>query len=89
MVNKPWFNGDDFSIIDIFAAPYFIRVEFFKKHFKVGILDGFENLQKWSDRLLARPSVQNSIVKGFDKIMLDRMIDNKSYLSSANNSDNA
>ncbi len=80
MVKKPWFNGDDFSIIDIFAAPYFVRVEFFKKHFKVDILDGFDNLQEWSDRLLARPSVQNSIVKGFDKIMLDRMIENKSFL---------
>lgn len=80
MLNKPWFNGDHFSLIDIFAAPYFVRVEFFKKHFKVDILDGFDNLQEWSDRLLARPSVQKSIVEGFDKIMLDRMVENKSFL---------
>lgn len=81
--NKPWFNGDDFSMIDIFAAPYFVRVEFFKKHFNVDILDGFANLQDWSERLLARQSVQDSIVEGFDQIMLDRMAKNESYLVNA------
>jgi len=78
--NRPWFNGDNFSMIDIFAAPYFVRVEFFKKHFNVDILDGFVNLQDWSERLLARKSVQDSIVKGFDEIMVNRMVENKSYL---------
>ena len=80
MTNTPWFNGDDFSMMDVYAAPYFIRVEFYKKHFKLDILDGFENLQGWSDRVLARPSVQKSIVKDFDMIMLKRMVENKSYL---------
>jgi len=80
MQNTPWFNGDDFSMIDIFAAPYFVRVEFFKKNFNVDILEGYKNLQGWSDRALARKSVQNSIVKGFDEIMIARMVENKSYL---------
>lgn len=78
--NKPWFNGDSFSLADIFAAPYFVRTAFFKKHFDVDILDGFTNLQDWSERLLSRKSVQDSIVEGFDQIMLDRMTQNKSYL---------
>ena len=80
MQNKPWFNGEDFSMIDIFAAPYFVRAQFFKKHFKVDILEGFENLQGWSERVLSRKSVQDSIVDGFDEIMLKRMNSNQSYL---------
>lgn len=78
--NRPWFNGDDFSMADIFAAPYFVRAEFFKKHFNVDILEGNENLQDWSDRVLARKSVQASIVKGFEDIMVERMVENGSYL---------
>jgi len=78
--NQPWFNGDHISMADIFAAPYFVRTKFYKSNFDIDILEGAENLQAWSDGLLDRPSVQSSIIEGFDQIMLDRMIDNKSYL---------
>jgi len=78
--NRPWFNGDDFSMADIFVAPYFVRVEFFKKNFNVEILEGFENLQDWSNRILPRKSVQDSIVQGFDDLMVTRMVENESYL---------
>ena len=80
MQNTPWFNGDDFSMMDIFAAPYFVRLEFYKKNFELDILDGCENLKAWSERLLERPSVRNSIVKDFGEVMLKRMVENKSYL---------
>lgn len=80
--NRPWFNGNEFSMADIFAAPYFVRVEFFKKNFNVDILEGFTNLQDWSKRVLARKSVQDSIIKGFDNLMKDSMVENKSFLMS-------
>ena len=80
---KPWFNGDDFSMTDIFAAPYFIRADFAKKNFGTDLLEGNSNLQDWSERLLAKPSVQNSIVEGFNQIMLDRMKENESYLTQS------
>ena len=78
--NMPWFNGENFSMADIFAAPYFVRVDFFKRNFKVDILEGCANLQDWSDRILVRQSVQDSLVKDFDNIMVTRMVENKSYL---------
>ncbi len=78
--NRPWFNGEEFSMADMFAAPYFVRVEFFRQHFNINILEGSANLQDWSDRLIARKSVKDSIVKGFDNIMIERMVENKSYL---------
>ena len=80
--NRPWFNGDEFSMIDIFAAPYFVRVDFFKKNFNIDILEGHANLQEWSKRLLARKSVKDSIIKDFDNIMVNRMVENKSYLTN-------
>lgn len=80
MTNTPWSNGEEFSMLDVFLAPYFVRVNFYKQHFNLDILDGFENLEGWSERLLAKTSVQESMVEGFDMIMMKRMVDNKSYL---------
>ena len=38
---QPWFNGDDFSLVDIAAADFFVRVAFFKEYCSLDLLDGF------------------------------------------------
>jgi len=81
--NDGWFNGENFSLVDIAAAPFFVRAEFFKNHFKVDLLDCFESLKAWSDKLLSRPSVKVSIVNGFEDMLIARMKSNESYLQSA------
>jgi len=81
--NKPWFNGEAFSLADISAAPFFVRAAFFKRHFNVDVLEGFDNLQAWSKDLLARQTVIDSIVEGFDEIMTGRMKANGSFLVNA------
>jgi len=73
MENKPWFNGDDFSMVDISAAPLFVRLDFYKKHCDVDLLKDFPHLVAWSKGLLARQSVIDSIVEGFDDMLLMRM----------------
>lgn len=78
-----WFNGEDFSLVDISVAPFFLRAKFFKEHFQVDLLDGFENLQTWSDKILPRPTVKASIVNGYEDMLVNRMKSNESYLQSA------
>jgi len=73
MENTPWFNGPDLSLVDISAAPLFTRLAFYKKHCGLELLNAFPNLQTWSDELLARQSIIESIVEGFDDMMLMRM----------------
>ena len=73
MENTPWFNGADLSLIDISAAPLFTRLAFYKEHCDLDLLKGFLNLQAWSDGLLARQSVIESKVEGFDGMLLMRM----------------
>ncbi|MCK5665891.1 MAG: glutathione S-transferase family protein [Thiotrichaceae bacterium] len=73
MENTPWFNGADLSLIDISAAPLFTRLAFYKEHCDLDLLKGFLNLQAWSDGLLARQSVIESKVEGFDDMLLMRM----------------
>jgi len=81
-IQSPWFNGEDFSMVDISVAPLFVRLAFLKKHFSLDLLDGKSNLQAWSDKLLARESVVNSVVDGFDDILMMRIKGAESFLVS-------
>jgi len=78
--NQPWFNGEDFSLVDIAMAPYFVRANFYKEHFNLDLLKDFPKMQAWSEALLARPTVADSVVEGFDKMLLGRMQSNESFL---------
>ena len=80
-VNAPWFNGDDFSMVDISVAPLFMRLAFLKKHYNLDLLDGRENLQAWSDKLLAHESVIDSVVDDFEDILLMRIKGAESFLA--------
>jgi len=80
MENKPWFNGVDFSLVDIAAAPLFSRLAFYKKYCDLDFLKDFAKLQAWSDGVLARQSVIESIVDGYEEMMLARMDKIGSYV---------
>ena len=84
MVNTPWFNGDALSLMDISAAPLFTRLAFYKAHCRLDILGGFPKLQAWSDGLLARQSIKDSKVDGFDDMLLMRMGKIGTYIHTAN-----
>lgn len=79
-INQPWFNGEDFSLVDIAMAPYFVRANFYKKHFDLDLLKDFPKMQQWSKALLSRQTVADSIVDGFDEMLLGRMQSNESFL---------
>lgn len=81
--NKPWFNGNDFSMMDISVAPIFTRTRFFKESCNLDLLKDFPILAEWSDNLLARDTVKNSIVEGFDDLLMTRMKSNESYMLKA------
>ena len=81
--NKPWFNGDDFSMMDISAAPIFTRVNFLKKHYKLDLLKDYPVLQQWSNDLLARQTVKESLVDDFDDLLISLMKTNESYIFQA------
>ncbi len=84
MVNTPWFNGEALSLMDISAAPLFTRLAFYKKHCHLNVLENFPKLKTWSDELLARQSIKESKVDGFDDMLLMRMGKIGTYIHTAN-----
>lgn len=58
----PFFNGETFSLVDAAYAPLFMRLALLEQWCPMGLMEGMEKMQAWSQRLLARPSVVNSVV---------------------------
>lgn len=59
----PYFNGHEFQLIDAAFAPLFMRMELLEEWSPMELLKGLPKLQSWSKAMLARPTVQNSVVK--------------------------
>jgi len=64
----PFFNGNDFSLVDAAYAPLFMRLAFLEQWSPMGVVEGMPKMQQWSANLLARPSVQNSVVENLDEL---------------------
>jgi glutathione S-transferase len=64
----PYFNGNAFSLADAAYAPLFMRLSFLEKWHPMGILDDLPKMKQWSEKLLAKESVKNSVVPDLEQI---------------------
>ena len=78
--NEPWFNGENFSMVDIAAAPIAVRLDIIKNITGVDVLEDYPNLASWFTRLLERKTVQDSYVPDLEIILTMRMKGNESYI---------
>ena len=70
---QPFFNGAAFSLIDAAYAPVFIRIEYLLRQVIDGVVPrGCSKVLAWSDAVLARPSVQGSIIDRFTELATER-----------------
>jgi glutathione S-transferase len=58
----PYFNGEDFALIDAAYAPIFIRLDVFRDLLDLSVTDGLPRVRAWAERLLAMPAVQSARV---------------------------
>lgn len=68
-VEGPYFNGPEFRLIDAAFAPFFMRIDLLEQWHPTGLLDGLAGLGMWSDMMLPRPSVQQSVPDGFEEML--------------------
>ena len=69
----PFFNGAAFALIDAAYAPVFIRIEYLLKQALPEVIPAdCSRALAWSDAILARPSVQGSIIDGFTELATTR-----------------
>ena len=75
----PWFNDEQFSLADTAFAPLFKQDSVDNGRLSVIDAQTMPRLHAWSQRLLALPAVQGSVVDEFEQLYLEAMEKNGSY----------
>ena len=65
----PYFNGKDFSLVDIAYAPLFMRVNMFNLADELYPSSEYPKVSAWSDKLLSIPELPNSVTSDFEDIL--------------------
>lgn len=75
----PYFSGKNFALVDATYAPLFMRLAVVQRQREFQI-DMEPRLQAWSDALLDRPCVQQSVVADFETLFIRFMEKQGGYL---------
>lgn len=78
--NTIFFNGNDISLVDTAFAPLFLRFELLFKYLDCDIFEDKVKTQKWSDKLLSRSSVINSVGKDFEDKFIEYIRDTSQFM---------
>ncbi|RLA15735.1 MAG: glutathione S-transferase family protein [Gammaproteobacteria bacterium] len=83
LLNAPYFNGDNLSLVDASYAPLFHRLQCMEQ-LKAGMFDPDRHpkINQWKDQLLEENSVQQSTVSNFTGLYRELLWTRHGYLSS-------
>jgi glutathione S-transferase len=80
-VAGPWFDGDQFSLVDAVFGPVFRYFDVFDQTGDFGILMGKPKLARWRENLAARPSVASAVGANYPALLRDFIERRQSHLS--------
>jgi glutathione S-transferase len=77
----PWFDGEDFSLVDAVFGPVFRYFDVFDEIADFGILAGKPQLARWRTALAARPSVRAAVGADYPALLRQFIERRNSWLS--------
>jgi glutathione S-transferase len=77
----PWFDAEQFSLVDAVFGPVFRYFDVFEEIADFGILAGKPKLARWRKSLAARPSVRGAVSADYPALLRDFINRRKSWLS--------
>jgi glutathione S-transferase len=81
LVATPWFDGENFSLVDAVFAPVFRYFDTIDEIGDFGILANKPKIARWRKSLRERPSVRNAVSAEYPALLTAFMKKHKSYLS--------
>jgi glutathione S-transferase len=78
---SPWFDGQNFSLVDAVFGPVFRYFDAFDEIADFGILAGKPKLARWRTALAARPSVRAAVRPDYPALLRDFIERRQSWLS--------
>jgi len=67
----PFFNGTSLALVDCAFAPLFMRTEIMEPYLGLGAFAQRPRIRAWSKLLLARDSVQRSVVPEYSELLIN------------------
>jgi glutathione S-transferase len=77
----PWFDGENFSLVDAVFGPVFRYFDVFDEIGDFGILTGKAKLARWRVALAARPSVKSAVSPDYPALLRDFLDRRRSHIS--------
>ena len=81
LVAAPWFDGEEFALVDAVFGPVFRYFEVFETIGDFGILADRPKIARWRASLAARPSVRSAVSADYPALLRDFLVRRKSFLS--------
>lgn len=78
---SPWFDGENFSLVDAVFGPVFRYFDVFDEIADFGILAGKPKLTRWRNALAARSSVRAAVSADYPALLRDFIERRNSWLS--------
>lgn len=78
----PFFNGENFALIDAAYAPIFIRLDVFSDLMGIQLTNDLPKINAWQERLLALPAVQKARVPELPDLFRQLIISRNAYAQS-------
>jgi len=80
-VAAPWFDGENFSLVDAVFGPVFRYFDVFDEIGEFGILTGKSKVARWRAALAARPSVKAAVGADYPALLRDFLDRRRSHMS--------
>jgi glutathione S-transferase len=77
----PWFDGEQFSLVDVVFGPVFRYFDAFDRIGDFGILAQLPKVAAWRMALAARPSIQGAVVPEYPALLREFLRARGSHLS--------
>ena len=81
IVASPWFDGEEFSLVDAVFGPVFRYFDVFDEIGEFGILASKPKLAHWRASLAARPSVKSAVSTEYPALLRDFLRRRNSWIS--------
>lgn len=78
----PFFNGAEFSMVDIAYAPIFFRFECLSRLHNIHLLEAYPKLEAWSRKILDKPEVRSGFIETFDQEFEELLLLKESFILS-------
>jgi len=80
--NGPYFNGNEFSLVDVAYAPLFMRTNLLNLADELYPSNRFPKVYDWANKLLSIPVLPNSVVSNFEQILKNHIKSKAPYAAS-------